>query len=96
MIFYLDTEEPSLNCSDVTIRTDFGQNFSSGITFRLTATDNVDGNVSVNCSHSSNDNFPFGETDVTCEASDVAGNIGSCDFVVTVTGMAQRGSFLND
>ena len=82
-----DTEEPSLVCRDVTSGTDFGLSSSSSVTISPNATDNVDDGVSVNCSHTSDDTFLFGKTNVTCEASDAAGNIGTCSFVVTVTGM---------
>ena len=87
MIFSQDTEEPSLNCSDVTSGTDFGLSSSLSVTINPNATDNVDDMVSVNCSHTSDDIFSFGKTNVTCEATDAAGNIGNCSFVVTVTGM---------
>ena len=86
---FSDMEEPSLNCLDVTIGTDPGLNFSSMVTIMPNATDNVDGIVSVTCTHTSDDEFPFGETNVTCQASDAAGNIGYCNFVVTVTGIEQ-------
>ena len=91
MIFSPDTEEPSLNCRDVTSGTDFGLISSSSVTIGPNATDNVDDMVSVNCSHTSADTFPIGKTNVTCEATDAAGNIGNCNFVVIVTGMGQLG-----
>ena len=91
MIFSPDTEEPSLNCRDITSGTDFGLSSSSSVTITPNATDNVDGIVSVICSHTSADTFPFGKTNVTCEATDAAGNIGNCIFVVNVTGMGQLG-----
>ena len=91
MIFSPDIEEPSLNCRDVTSGTDFGLSSSSSVTINPNATDNVDDMVSVNCSHTSDDTFSFGKTNVTCEATDAAGNIGNCGFVVTVTGMGQLG-----
>ena len=91
MIFSPDIEEPSLICRDVTSSTDFGQSTSSSVTIKPNATDNVDDIVSVNCSHTSADTFSFGKTNVTCEATDAAGNIGNCRFVVTVTGMGKLG-----
>ena len=82
-------EEPSLNCRNVTSGTDLGLSSSSSVTLMPNATDNVDGIVSVTCSHTSSDTFPFGDTIVTCNATDGAGNVGYCTFVVTVTGMKQ-------
>ena len=95
MTFFSDTEKPSLNCPDKTIGTDLGQSFSSMVTFMPNATDNVDGIVSVNCTHTSADIFPLGETNVTCEASDAAGNTVYCSFVVTVTGTKQYDLSMN-
>ena len=93
LIFSLDTEEPSLNCRDVTSGTDWGLSSSSSVTIMPNATDNVDDMVSVTCTHTSNDTFPFGETNVTCQAIDAAGNIASCSFVVAVIGMKKLGFF---
>lgn len=87
MIFSPDTEQPSLNCSDITSGTDSGLSSSSNVTISPNATDNVDDGVYVYCSHTSNHTFSFGKTNVTCEATDAAGNIGTCSFVVTITGM---------
>ncbi len=49
----------------------------------VTATDAVDGPVSVACSHSGV--FPIGDTVVTCSASDSRGNMTSQSFTVRVT-----------
>lgn len=46
--------------------------------------DNVDSSVSVSCSETSPHAFPVGTTAVTCSGSDVAGNVGSCNFTVHV------------
>ena len=88
-----DTEEPSLNCRDETSETDLGSSSSSSVTIMPNATDNVGDIVSVTCTHTSNDTFPFGETNVTCRAIDAAGNIGSCSFVVAAIGMKKLGFF---
>ena len=39
-----------------------------------TATDLVDGDVSVSCDHASGSSFPAGDTVVNCSATDEAGN----------------------
>jgi len=50
-----------------------------------TATDAVDGGVSVGCSPVTASLFPIGTTTVTCTASDGVGNEASEEFTVTVT-----------
>jgi hypothetical protein len=49
----------------------------------VTATDAVDGDVAVTCSHSGA--FPIGDTLVTCSASDSRANSTSASFTVRVT-----------
>jgi hypothetical protein len=49
-----------------------------------TATDNVDGSVSVSCSPPSGSHFAIATTTVTCTAKDKAGNSASATFTVTV------------
>jgi hypothetical protein len=52
--------------------------------FTATASDNVDGALAATCTPASGSTFPFGDTEVTCSATDAAGNTGSASFVVTV------------
>jgi hypothetical protein len=61
-------------------------------TFTTSATDLVDGSVSVNCTKgtppvavSSGDMFPVGTTTVNCSATDAAGNTANGNFTVTVS-----------
>ena len=54
-------------------------------TFEASATDLVDGPVGVACTPASGDRFPVGQTTVTCQATDAAGNTASGTFVVEVT-----------
>jgi hypothetical protein len=49
-----------------------------------TATDDVDGTVTVNCDKTSGDTFPLRTTTVTCSATDAAGNTFTGTFDVTV------------
>ncbi len=49
-----------------------------------TATDNVDGDVSVSCLPASGSVFRLGTTTVTCTAQDFAGNSSTLSFTVTV------------
>jgi hypothetical protein len=48
------------------------------------ASDLVDGAVAVDCLPASGSTFALGATTVACSATDLAGNIGSADFTVTV------------
>ena len=82
-----DDEAPTLDCQNVVSTTDIGENFSSSVTINSTATDNVDPAPSVNCSHTSSDTFPEGNTTVTCWSTDNAGNTGNCTIIVTVIGI---------
>jgi dipeptidyl aminopeptidase/acylaminoacyl peptidase len=50
----------------------------------VSAEDDVDGAIDVNCDHDSSDTFPIGETVVTCSAEDAAGNRAEESFTVTV------------
>jgi hypothetical protein len=54
------------------------------VTFTATAVDNVDGNVSVTCTPPSGTTFPLGTALVSCTAKDLAGNVASGTFSVTV------------
>ncbi|HEV7944045.1 MAG TPA: HYR domain-containing protein [Solirubrobacteraceae bacterium] len=49
-----------------------------------TASDIVDGTDPVSCSPASGQNFPIGETRVTCHVADKAGNSATATFTVTV------------
>ena len=49
-----------------------------------TATDACDAAVEVVCTPPSGSTFPFGDTEVTCTATDNAGNATVCEFTVTV------------
>ncbi|KFM16652.1 MG2 domain protein [Marine Group I thaumarchaeote SCGC RSA3] len=60
-------------------------NNPSPVTFSVSASDNIDGNLSPICSHVSGSNFPIGVTTVTCTATDAAGNTDSESFTITVT-----------
>jgi hypothetical protein len=56
----------------------------ASVTFAASATDIVDGSVSVACDHASGDTFALGTTTVSCSATDTAGNPTSGSFHVTV------------
>lgn len=81
-----DDEAPTLDCPDLTSNTDMEFDSSSTVVFNATATDNVDDNVTVTCSPTSDSVFQIGVTTVDCTSTDSVGNIGTCSFNVTVIG----------
>ncbi|XP_030851763.1 uncharacterized protein LOC115928569 [Strongylocentrotus purpuratus] len=85
LVTVTDDEAPTLNCSDITSTTDFGLNSSSDVDIMPYATDNVDTDPDVTCSHLSDHEFLIGITTVTCSSTDNAENTGNCTFLVTVT-----------
>jgi hypothetical protein len=54
------------------------------VTYKASATDNVDPNPVLNCTPASGSQFRTGTTTVTCTASDAAGNSASKTFTVSV------------
>jgi HYR domain len=54
------------------------------VTYKVTASDAVDGQVPVTCLPRSGGWFPIGRTLVTCQARDKSGNTGRARFAVTV------------
>jgi N-acetylneuraminic acid mutarotase len=54
------------------------------VSFFASANDSVDGQRPVTCGPSSGSTFPFGETIVTCSASDTSGNTATGTFKITV------------
>jgi hypothetical protein len=54
------------------------------VSFTATATDLVDGDVEVTCDPASGSTFSLGETEVSCSATDAAGNTGYGSFKITV------------
>lgn len=82
----LDTEEPMIHCPvNISKPVDAGQ-CSTTVTYTTpTATDNCSGVGAVTCTPPSGSTFPSGVTEVSCVATDSAGNTGACSFSVTVT-----------
>jgi HYR domain len=54
------------------------------VTFKVTATDDVDGAVPVSCQPRSGRRFPLGKPIVRCAATDSSGNTATAGFTVTV------------
>ena len=55
------------------------------VAYTATATDNCPGAVTVSYSQNPGTFFPNGQTEVTCTATDAAGNTAECSFFVTIT-----------
>lgn len=68
----------------------FGASVSYGA---ASATDIVDGPLTASCTPASGSAFGFGNTTVTCSATDTAGNTGSATLTVTVNGFTFNGFF---
>jgi hypothetical protein len=83
-----DTKAPTL-----TLPADISQKAkgASGntITYTATATDIVDGTVTVTCTPASGSTFPIGTTTVNCSVKDAAGNEATGSFKIAVTITAQ-------
>jgi HYR domain len=54
------------------------------VTYKVTASDNVDGQVPVACEPRSGSRFPIGRTVVRCSATDSSANTGNASFRITV------------
>jgi hypothetical protein len=54
------------------------------VSYAASASDAVDGPVTVTCSPASGSTFPFGRTVVACSAADAHGNVATGTFAVTV------------
>ena len=54
------------------------------VTYKVTATDNADGQVPVACAPRSGSRFPIGRTVVRCSVTDSSANTGNATFRITV------------
>jgi hypothetical protein len=78
-----DTTPPELNLPDNITEEATGPN-GNVVNYNATASDLVDGSVSVNCSPASGSQFPIATTTVNCSATDAAGNESTGSFTVKV------------
>jgi HYR domain len=62
----------------------------AAVVYEATASDALDPAPAVSCSPPSGSVFPIGTTPVTCTATDVAGNVSSATFAVSVRGAAAQ------
>ncbi len=78
-----DTTEPTPSLPPDITKTTTDSN-GSQVMYTATATDDVDGNVPIDCSPASGTTFPLGTTTVNCAATDQAGNQATGTFKVNV------------
>ncbi|MDH3890701.1 MAG: HYR domain-containing protein [candidate division Zixibacteria bacterium] len=79
----IDTIPPVIQCfENIIVDNETGQ-CGAEVTFDITAVDNLPG-VSIQCLPPSGAWFDIGVTVVTCIATDIGGNVDSCNFLVTV------------
>ncbi len=78
-----DTTAPAISCPEDIVVEATGPS-GAAVTFGATASDLVDGDLTVAFSPASGDTFPFGTTEVTASATDSHGNTATCTFSVTV------------
>jgi hypothetical protein len=84
MVKVVDTTPPSLALPN-NISATAPANSSAVVTYTASASDLVDGPVSVTCTPASGSSFSVGTTTVSCSAIDAHGNTGTGSFTVTVS-----------
>ena len=81
-----DTTDPLLTVSGDMTAEATGPS-GAAVTFSASATDDVDGDVQVECDPASGSTFALGTTAVDCSATDDSGNSVSASFTITVEDM---------
>jgi hypothetical protein len=84
-----DTQPPALNLPCCGIEVSAASPAGALVTYDASATDIVDGQLTVTCSPSSGATFPIGTTTVNCSATDSHGNTATGSFNVTVSSTDQ-------
>jgi hypothetical protein len=82
-ITVVDTTPPTLNLP-ANMTAEATSAAGAVVTYTATATDLVDGNVTVHCTPASGSTFPLGTTNVPCSATDLHGNTANGSFNITV------------
>jgi uncharacterized protein len=77
-----DTTAPVLHLHDLTVEATSAA--GAAVSYSVSATDNVDGDVPVNCDPASGSTFPLGATTVNCSATDKHNNVATGSFTLTV------------
>jgi len=79
-----DTEPPVLSCPTLVQAFAPAGTCETTVSYTVTATDNGDGEVQIECTPPSGSVFRAGHTRVQCRAWDEAGNEAACEFTVRV------------
>ncbi len=82
-VFVVDTTAPQL-VLPLNITANATGPLGAAVSFTVTATDAVDGDVAVSCNPASGSNFPVGPNEVNCTATDDHNNQSSGSFFVNV------------
>jgi sugar lactone lactonase YvrE len=82
-VLVVDNQPPAIVCPGNILASAVDSNGAT-VTFLVTATDNCDSNLTVNCSPVSGSEFAVGTTPVNCAVVDSSGNSNTCSFSVTV------------
>jgi RNA polymerase sigma factor (sigma-70 family) len=80
----VDTDAPRLVLPQSTLTREATSTAGARVSYAARAEDEVDGSVDVTCSPASGEEFPIGETEVSCAAQDSAGNETEGTFAVIV------------
>jgi hypothetical protein len=92
----LDTTSPTITTpGDITVNSDAGRN-GAVVTFNVTARDDCQPDQPVVCTPASGSFFPVGTTQVTCTATDEAGNSATGSFEVNVNPRSNRLAYASD
>ena len=91
-----DIQPPMINnCpSGQTVPTDLNENYATVTWPALSVTDSADPNPNVVSSANSGDQFPYGVNNVVITATDIYGNVATCQFSIHVTDT--QGPMLNN
>jgi large repetitive protein len=78
-----DTKAPEIDGNEDQVLEATGPS-GAAAAFTVTASDLVDGTVSVDCNYATGDVFPLGDTTISCSATDAANNKATATFIITV------------
>ena len=82
-----DNEPPVVDCPiNQALSTDPSQAHAAVIWTDPQVTDNSDETPTISCNIESGSHFGIGETEVICQAVDLAGNQATCTFTVKIEG----------
>ena len=84
---YADHEAPLFACpANQTVNTEPNQAHATVVWTDPQVTDNSNETTTISCDIESGSSFGIGETEVICQAVDLAGNQATCTFTVKIEG----------